>query len=136
MAGDRRSGFSDEDGYLHVKGRSKNVIVGASGKNIYPEQIEAKLAESNYVLESLVYERNSRLMARVHLDYDPLDQEVGLHKMDGEQASRKVEEVPQNIRKEVNEKISTFSRIHEIIEQREPFEMTPTKKIKRYLYTT
>ena len=132
--GDR--GYLDDDGYLFIKGRSKNVIVGPSGENIFPEEIEAKLGKNNLVLESLVYNANKRLVARVHLDYDLLDQEYQLSTMDDTDAANKIQELLDEIKIEVNAQVSSFSRINDMIEQREPFEMTPTKKIKRYLYIT
>ncbi len=128
--GDR--GFLDEEGYLFIKGRSKNVIVGPSGENIFPEQIEEVLYESPYVVEALVLERNRRLIAKVYLDYDALDQEFA--GLSDAEMKEKINEILKNLKQTVNKRVSSFSRIHEIYEQPEPFQKTPTKKIKRYLY--
>ena len=133
ITGDR--GCLDEDGYLFIKGRSKNLIVGPSGENIYPEAIEFHLSQSPYVLESLVYEKEGRIVARVHPDYDALEQHFHISTLDGSQAVKTVEKLLEEIRVEVNAKVAGYSRIHKIIEQSEEFEKTPTKKIKRYLYT-
>ncbi len=133
ITGDR--GYIDEDGYLFIKGRSKNLIVGPSGENIYPEEIEFHLLQSPYVLEALVYEKDGRIVARVHPDYDALEQTFHLSTLDGSQAVKTVEKLLEEIRLEVNAKVAAYSRIHKIIEQPEEFEKTPTKKIKRYLYT-
>ena len=134
ITGDK--GYLDEDGYLFIKGRSKNIIVGPSGENIFPEEIEFHLSENPYVLESLVYEKDGKIVARVHLDYDALDKEMHLASMDESEASRKIKELLEKIRKDTNQNLSSYSRIHQIIEQQEEFIKTPTKKIKRYLYTT
>lgn len=133
ITGDR--GVIDSDGYLFIKGRSKNIIVGPSGENIYPEEIEFHLSENPFVLESLVYEHSGRIVARVHLDMDAMEQEYRLSTLDGSEANRLVQQKLEAIRIEVNEKVAVYARIHRIIEQPEEFEKTPTKKIKRYLYT-
>jgi long-chain acyl-CoA synthetase len=133
ITGDR--GYIDEDGYLFIKGRSKNIIVGPSGENIFPEEIEFHLSQNPYILEALVYEKDDKIMARVFLDYETIDQELGKHGVDESKASREIQKLLEEIRKEVNTKISSYSRIHKIIEQPEEFVKTPTKKIKRYLYT-
>ncbi|MDZ7370197.1 MAG: AMP-binding protein [candidate division KSB1 bacterium] len=133
ITGDR--GYIDEEGYLFIKGRSKNLIVGPSGENIYPEEIEFHLSQSPYVLESLVYESERRIVARVFLDYDAIDKEFGTSKMDETEARKVVEKLLEDIRQRVNESVAAYSRIHKIIEQPEEFVKTPTKKIKRYLYT-
>ena len=133
ITGDR--GYFDEDGYLFIKGRSKNLIVGPSGENIYPEEIEFHLSLSPFVLESLVYEKDGRIMARVHPDYDAIEQHHHISAMDGSQAAEVIEKILEEIRQEVNVKVAGYSRVHKIIEQQEEFEKTPTKKIKRYLYT-
>jgi len=112
-------GYIDEDGYFFMSGRAKNIIVGSSGENIYPEQIEATINAHNLVADSLVFDDNGTLSARIHLDYDLLDELLG---------------VSEEIKSDVNEKVSSFSRIKKVIEQKEPFVKTPTKKIKRYLY--
>ena len=134
ITGDR--GYIDSDGYLFIKGRSKNLILGPSGENIFPEEIEFHLSENPFVLESLVYDKDGRINARIHLDYDALDREYQTSTMDASKASGIVQNLLEDIRKEVNSKLAVYSRIHRIIEQPEEFEKTPTKKIKRYLYTS
>lgn len=129
-------GNFDEDGYLYIQGRLKNVIVGPSGENIYPEAIESIINRSGEVLESLVYDDRGQLVARIYLDYEKLDAEFSELKLTDSQAKQQVEEHLENIRKQVNEQVSAFSRIARVIEQKEPFEKTPTMKIKRYLYTS
>jgi long-chain acyl-CoA synthetase len=128
-------GCLDGDGYLCIKGRSKNVIVGPSGENVYPELIEQKLARSPYVQQAIAYQDGGNLLARVYLDQDVLDQEFE-HGRLGEQESRVLrDDLLERIRAQVNTELPVFSRLQRILEQPEPFELTPTRKIKRYLYT-
>ncbi len=127
-------GIIDEEGYLFLKGRSKNVIIGPSGKNIYPEQIEGVINDLPYVVESLVLKKENKLIAKVHLDYEMLDADFNLHGLPEPEVRKKIKNILENIQKKTNEKVSSFSRINEIVEQPEPFEKTPTKKIKRYIY--
>lgn len=120
--------FMDADGYVYIKGRSKNVILGPSGENIYPEEVESFFFASPYVLEVLVYDLGGKLAARVYLDPE---------KVEGYQAASPesgLQDLLESIRLEVNGKVSNFARIQKIIEQTEPFEKTATQKIKRYLY--
>jgi len=133
ITGDR--GYIDEDGYLFIKGRSKNIIVGPSGENIFPEEIEFHFTQNPFVLEALVYEKDGKIVARVHLDYDAIDKEFSRNGIDESEASKRIKELLEKIRKEVNSKVSAYSRVHQVIEQQEEFIKTPTKKIKRYLYT-
>jgi len=127
-------GYIDEDGYFFMSGRAKNIIVGPSGENIYPEQIEAAINAHNLVADSLVFDNDGVLTARIHLDYDKVDEIFGVRQKSETKTHEKVAELLEEIRKEVNENISNFSRIKKVIEQREEFIKTPTKKIKRYLY--
>ncbi|HMM37718.1 MAG TPA: AMP-binding protein [Desulfovibrio sp.] len=127
-------GLLDQDGYLSIRGRLKNVILGPSGENIYPEEIESTLCQWPYVLESLVFSQGERLLARVHLDYDYLDARFGVRGLTESEAGKRIGELLEELRRGVNEKVSSFCRLHRIIEQPEPFEKTPTQKIKRYLY--
>ena len=129
-------GSFDKDGYLYINGRLKNVILGASGENIYPEVIESVINRLDIVLESLVYQDEGQLIARVHLDYEKLDVEFSDLDLTESQARERIEQLCEDIKKQVNEQVSTFSRISRVIEQTEPFEKTPTQKIKRYLYAT
>ncbi|MCB0752851.1 MAG: AMP-binding protein, partial [Ignavibacteriae bacterium] len=128
-------GYIDKDGYLYLKGRSKNVIIGSNGKNIYPEEIEAVINENNFVLESLVYEADKKLIARVHLNYEALDNDLGLQNVNESEARKKVDEQLNELITSVNKRVTSFSKLNKIVEQPEPFEKTPTKKIKRYLYS-
>jgi len=127
-------GYIDEDGYFFMSGRAKNIIVGPSGENIYPEQIEATINAHPLVADSLVFDNEGILTARVYLDYDKLDDMFGIKQKSETKIHEKVSELLEEIRTEVNESVSAFSRIRKVIEQREEFIKTPTKKIKRYLY--
>ncbi len=126
-------GVIDEDGYVYIKGRSKNVIIGPSGENIYPEEVESFFFASPYVLEVLVYQLDGKVTARVHLDAVKVD-ELFIGLSDKEQADKRAQ-LLEGIRGSVNSKVSSFARVHRVIEQMEPFEKTATQKIKRYLYT-
>ena len=128
-------GYIDEDGYLFISGRSKNVIIGSGGKNIYPEQIEAKINQNETVLDSLVMEQDAKLVARVHLDYELLDRLFKTEKTSNAEVKIKIEQLLEEMRLELNTQVASYCKIVKFIEQIEPFVKTPTKKIKRYLYT-
>ena len=108
------------------------MILGPSGENIYPEEIESFFFDSPYVLEVLVYQHADKLTARVYLDAAKLDELLAGHSQ--QDASTKIAELLESIRADVNAKVSSFSKVARVIEQTEPFEKTPTQKIKRYLY--
>ena len=127
-------GFIDEDGYVHIRGRLKTMLLGPAGENIYPEEIEQILNEQPFVLESLVFQEENKLVARVYLDYDKLDERFGTRNLPESEMRRKVEDQLKQLQRAVNGKVSSFARLNRIIEQTEPFEKTPTMKIKRYLY--
>ena len=127
-------GLLDEDGYLFIKGRRKNMILGPSGENIYPEEIEAVISEFDYVIESLVFERDGRLVARVHLDYDRIDTDFRAAKRTESDLQERIGGYLEELRGKVNARTSSFIKLAKVHEQPEPFEKTPTLKIKRYLY--
>lgn len=127
-------GIIDDEGYLFIKGRSKNVIIGPNGKNIYPEEIESIINETSYVLESLVHDREQKLIARVYLNSEAIDEDYNIEKLNETKTREIIDKILVDILNEVNGRVSSFSKLHRVVEQAEPFEKTPTQKIKRYLY--
>jgi long-chain acyl-CoA synthetase len=127
-------GTIDDDGYVFIKGRLKNMILGPSGKNIYPEEIESAINESDLVLESLVFEHQQKLIARAHLNYEEIKKTFGLLGSTDHEVRQRVHAFLEDLRRQVNQRLASFSRLHRIVEQQEPFEKTPTLKIKRHLY--
>ncbi|PLX21141.1 MAG: long-chain fatty acid--CoA ligase [Salinivirgaceae bacterium] len=120
-------GVMDKDDYIYIKGRSKNMILGASGQNIYPEEIEAKLNNMPYVQESIVVEDKGRLHALIVPDQELIE---------AENLSReKLEVEMQNNQKHLNHQLPAYMSISKIILHDKEFEKTPKKSIKRYLYT-
>jgi len=120
--------------YLYIKGRIKNVIIGPNGDNIYAEEVEAKLNEAETVLESMVYENAGHIVARVFLNYEILDTQHNISKLSSVQTEKFIEKHLLDLRSFLNANVASFSKVHKIIEQKEPFEKTPTQKIKRFLY--
>lgn len=125
-------GTMDNDGFLFIKGRSKNMLLGPSGENIYPEEIEAELLQFPEVLECLVYMQGTLLVGRVHLDLTMLDANFG--NLSAAKRSEAVSARLEEIRAATNNKLASFAKLRKLIEQSEPFEKTATQKIKRYLY--
>lgn len=131
--GDR--GCFDKQNKLFIKGRIKTMIVGASGENIYPEEIESVINKMRFVLESLVVEKKGKLVAMIHLNMEEIENNFKNMKSEAQQfIQEKSEEILQEIQKKVNAEVNKFSRIQQVILQPIPFEKTPTKKIKRFLY--
>ena len=131
--GDR--GCFDNNKMLHIKGRIKTMIVGASGENIYPEEIESVINKMRFVLESLVIEKKGKLVAMIHLNMEEIESNFKNMKAEAQlYFQEKSEEILKEIHKKVNEEVNKFSRIQQVILQSDPFEKTPTKKIKRFLY--
>lgn len=123
----------DEDGYIFIKGRSKNMILGPSGENIYPEQLEAILLSFEIVLDALVLEKDGKLAAKIHLDYEKFDHAHDEHSDESSQQAE-IDAILEKLKIDANKMLSKFQKISTFIEQQEPFEKTPTKKIKRFLY--
>lgn len=131
-------GCFDEDGFLYIRGRLKNMIVGPSGENIYPEDIESVLNTHAFVQESVVTQQEGQLVALVHFDRELLEMKYEEWRANLntrlDEWERWSEETKKEIMEYVNSKVNRFSRISSIVEKEEEFEKTPTKKIKRFLY--
>lgn len=121
-------GVLDKDGYLSIKGRAKTMILGASGENIYPEAIEAIINNFDFVEDSIVFEDEGNIVALVNLEIESLID--GAH-----HASEAISSYTQDLIKKVNKQLNSFSRIAKLRYEEKPFEKTPKKTIKRYLYT-
>jgi len=122
-------GRIDKKGRLHIIGRLKAIILGPSGENIYPEEIEGLLGSSGLIEESLVYSgKKGELVALVRLN------EAAQLKQRAKNAAGAIENALEELRTWVNKKLAVFSRLNRIEIKYEPFEKTPTMKIKRYLY--
>ncbi|WP_320168360.1 AMP-binding protein [Mangrovibacterium marinum] len=124
-----------DKGSLFIKGRIKNMILGASGENIYPEEIESVINRMEYVLESLVVQQKGRLVAMVHLNMEEIEARFKQAKEEAVlKFNSRVDEILADIQQKVNEEVNKFSRIQTVVLQPVPFEKTPTMKIKRFLY--
>lgn len=120
-------GVMDPDGYLYIKGRSKSLILGPSGQNIYPEEIEDLLNAQPYIAESLVIERDGKLVALVYPDAEAMKQ----NKISRDSLLKIIHDT----RKLINQQIPAYSQIARIEIHDEEFEKTPKRSIKRYLYS-
>ena len=120
-------GTINKDNTIFIKGRYKTMILGPNGQNIYPEAIEAKLNNMPFILESLVIEKDGKLIALVYPDYEAVD-ENGI-------SSKDILIAMEEIRKNVNNELAPFENISKIQLYPTEFEKTPKKSIKRYLYT-
>ena len=119
-------GTMDYDGNVFINGRSKNMLLGPNGQNIYPEEIEDKLNSMTMVVESIVVQRDNKLVALVHPDMDEV-KNMGFSEED-------LKNIMEQNRNGLNELIPAYEKIAEIEIHEEEFEKTPKKSIKRYLY--
>lgn len=119
-------GLMDKDGNVFIKGRSKNMLLGPNGQNIYPEEIEDKLNSMTFAMESVVVQRDGKLVGLVHPDFDEV-QAMGLSRDD-------LQSLMEENRVQVNANLPVYCKIAAIEIHDEEFEKTPKKSIKRYLY--
>ena len=122
-------GTIDANGFIYIRGRSKTMILSSNGQNIFPEEIESKLNNMPFVLESLIIERNKKLVALVYPDYESLDS-LGLN-------------TPENLKtvmdenlKNLNKLVGNYEQVSKIQLYSTEFEKTPKKSIKRFLYNS
>jgi len=120
-------GQFDREGNIYIKGRCKTMILGSSGQNIYPEEIESLLNNKFGVMESLVIDDNGRLKALIYPDYETVEaKKIGNVRLD---------EIMKHHVKEVNHQLPNYMNISQFVLHSEEFEKTPKRSIKRYLYT-
>lgn len=119
-------GTRSDDGTIFIKGRYKTMILSANGQNIYPEEIEAKLNNMPYVAESLLVERNGRLVALVYPDYEAMDAD--------NVSNGQLPELMEHVCADLNRLVAPYERIERIQLIANEFEKTPKRSIKRYLY--
>lgn len=119
-------GLMDKDGNIFIKGRSKNMLLGANGQNIYPEEIEDKINSLPLVLESVVIQRDQKLVALIHPDFDEVHN-MGLSDDD-------LLTLMEQNKQTLNATLPAYCKISAIKIQEDEFEKTPKKSIKRYLY--
>jgi long-chain acyl-CoA synthetase len=128
-------GKFDKDKYLYIRGRLKNIIIGASGENIYPEEIESLINNYPDVVESLVVQQKGKIVALVHFNLEELQTKYSELIEKGSQiAEQKMNELLKELQNYVNQNVNKFSQVQMVLIQPEPFQKTATQKIKRYLY--
>ncbi len=120
-------GTIDKEGNIFIRGRAKTMILSASGQNIYPEEIESKLNNMPYVMESLVVENNGKLCALIYPDYEAVDSQ--------QLSQKQLEEKMEENRQMLNSMLGNYEKIIKIKLYPHEFEKTPKKSIKRYLYS-
>lgn len=120
-------GTRSADGTLYIRGRSKTMLLSASGQNIYPEEIEAKLNNMPFVAESLVVMRDGKLVGLVYPDYDQMDR-LGV-------TSGQLPETMEKVRDDLNKLVAPYEKLTRIILMPTEFEKTPKRSIKRFLYS-
>jgi len=119
-------GIIDQDGYLFIKGRCKNMILSSNGQNIYPEEIEDKLNNMPYISESIVIEKEGKLVALIYPDFDLVNEE--------KITDEKLDELMTANLKEINQQLPAYSQLNTYKLYNEEFEKTPKRSIKRFLY--
>ena len=119
-------GVIDQNNFIYIRGRSKNMLLGPSGQNIYPEEIEAKLTNQNYVAECVVTEKNGKLVALVFPDFETMKAD--------EVNEGQLQQIMEESRKAVNAELPKYEHISAIELVAEEFDKTPKKNIKRYKY--
>ena len=119
-------GLMDKDGFIFIKGRSKSMILGPSGQNIYPEEIESMINNRACVAESLVVKRDERMVALIYPD----EEVVKAMDLSHDAVSQKLEDY----RKELNKHFPSYMSVNKMVIHPEPFEKTPKQSIKRFLY--
>lgn len=120
-------GITDKENFIFIKGRSKSMLLGASGQNIYPEEIEPRFASEKLIAECLVVQRGQKLVALVYPDYELLKR--------AKIADNQIVSELDKCRVRVNKKLAKYSQIAELEIRNEAFEKTPKKSIKRFLYS-
>ncbi|MFP4663944.1 MAG: AMP-binding protein [Bacteroidales bacterium] len=120
-------GLIDKDNYLFIKGRSKSMILGPSGKNVYPEEIESKLNNKSLIGECLVVGRDDKIVAMIYPDHEKRRM-LGIHE-------KKIPAIFDEYKKEVNEELPSYMHISKMQIRENEFEKTPKKSIKRFLYS-
>ena len=122
-------GTMDDEGNIFIRGRLKTMILSSSGQNIFPEEIEAKLNNLPFILESLIIERNKKLVALVYADYEALDS-LGLNHEDN------LKTIMDENLKNLNNSVAAYEKVSKIQLYPTEFEKTPKRSIKRYLYNS
>ena len=120
-------GVMDQEGNIFIKGRSKSMLLGPSGKNIFPEEIEAVINNMDYIAESVVISEDNKLIALIYPDFDAI-------KKDNISEERLLT-IIEDTRKTVNERVPDFMAVHKFRLHNEEFAKTPKRSIKRFLYT-
>ena len=119
-------GTMDAYGNVFINGRSKNMLLGANGQNIYPEEIEDKLNSMPMIVESIIVQRENKLVALVYPDFDEA------HNLNF--SDKDLENIMEQNRNELNQQLPAYEKISEVEIYKEEFAKTPKKSIKRYLY--
>ena len=120
-------GIMDKEGNIFIKGRSKSMLLGPSGKNIFPEEIEAVINNMNYITESLVISEDNKLVALIYPDFDMMKKD--------NISEEQLQPILDETRKSVNERLPEFMAVHKFRIHPEEFAKTPKRSIKRFLYT-